>query len=66
MKDSVVKMFFDFLPLIPKKATELSWSGTLPKNHRIFEFSAGTLICLPSDCDVKYVFCKFFFELGYY
>ena len=57
MGDSVCTMLFGFLPPAPKKASELSLSEAMPKSHRILEFSAGALVCLSVDCDLKCAVC---------
>lgn len=54
MGDSVLAVLFGFLPSVPKKAWQLSLSEELPSSQWILEFSAGALICLPVDCDLKY------------
>lgn len=58
MGDNVLLVLFAFLPPVPKKALELSLSEVLPKSHRVLEFSAGALTCLPVDCNLKYVVCN--------
>lgn len=47
----MLTMLFGFLPTFAKE----SLSEVLPKSHRIFEFSAGTLVYVSIDCNLKYM-----------